>query len=37
MNDNIIIIDGKKYKIITVKRFNSDGIDEFYDIYELID
>ena len=35
MND-IIKIDGVWYKVITVNRYNSDGVNEPYDIYEKI-
>lgn len=35
MNDNIIIED-KEYKVITIHRYNTDGIYEPYDIYEEI-
>jgi len=33
---DIIIIDNKKYKVITVYRYNKYGICEPYDIYEEI-
>ncbi len=35
MND-IIIIEEKKYKVITIHRYNKDGIYEPYDIYEEV-
>tara|TARA_R110000751_G_scaffold298020_1_gene407823 strand:+ start:1622 stop:1729 length:108 start_codon:yes stop_codon:yes gene_type:complete len=35
MND-IIVIDGIKYKVITINRYNKDGVNEPYDIYEQI-
>tara|TARA_R110002051_G_scaffold322690_2_gene413833 strand:- start:430 stop:543 length:114 start_codon:yes stop_codon:yes gene_type:complete len=35
MNDTIIIED-KEYKVITIHRYNEDGIYEPYDIYEEI-
>ena len=36
MKDTIIIED-KEYKVITIHRYNTDGVYEPYDIYELID
>lgn len=36
MNDyNIIVIEGVKYKVITIKK-NINGVYELYDIYEQI-
>lgn len=37
MEADYIIIDGKKYKVITIRRYNSDGVAEFYDIYEEVE
>jgi hypothetical protein len=36
MKDNIVEIDGKKYREITVMRYNKDGISEPYNIYEEV-
>ena len=35
MND-FIYIQGKKYKVITFNRYNDDGVNEPYDVYEEV-
>lgn len=38
MNDNIVYIDGVGYcKVITINRYNQDGVNEPYDIYEPVE
>jgi hypothetical protein len=36
MND-YMYIDGVKYRVITVNRYNENGVNEPYDIYEEVE